>query len=185
MDCYLGKLVDFQSRDTFLYDSCNTINNHFCAAGEHLALATDIIATHGYEVEDIDNLYPQHANNNWTFQEVDSNDVVSAIDKVPISLVKTASVALASLIAFCINVAIRISFFPDELLKGRLKLIHKSGDSDIENFRGLTLLPAVSKIFEFLLAEQLIAYLNSLKFFAGNQFGFIRNSSCIGGTSSD
>lgn len=72
------------------------------------------------------------------------------------------------------------SIFPSELLKGRLKLIHKSGDADIENFHGLTLLPAVSKVFEILLFNQLVEYLNSRQFLCGYQYGFRKKSSCIG-----
>lgn len=68
--------------------------------------------------------------------------------------------------------------FPIELLKGRLKLIHKSGDCNIDNFRGLTILPALSKIFQELLLRQLYDYLDGLNFFIGNQFGFLKNSSC-------
>lgn len=65
------------------------------------------------------------------------------------------------------------------LTKGRLKLIHKSGSCDIDNFRGLTLLPSLSKVFEELLLKQLYAYLKSLNLFTGNQFGFLKNSSCL------
>lgn len=83
-------------------DSGNKINNHFCSAGE--VLATNIISIHGYETDDIDNLYTQYANNNLEFNVVDA--------------------------------------------KGRLKLIHKSGSMDIENFRGLTLLHSLSMVFE-------------------------------------
>lgn len=104
----------------------------------------------------------------------------TSFDKVPISLLKATSTKLATVVAFCINLAIRLCFFPDELLKGRLKLIHKTGDTDIENFRGLTILPSVSKIFEYILSLQLMEYLNSLNFFSGNQFGFIKKSSCLG-----
>lgn len=170
-------------------NACNTINDHFCSAGEHLA--SEIVSIHGYEVNDIEDLYPQHANNNWSFKETNTVDVVRAInclpdkkstgiDNVPINLLKSTSSAIAPLIVFCFNLAIRICFFPEELLKGRLKLIHKSGDFDIENFRGLTLLPALSKIFEYLLSEQLIEYLHSISFFSNNQYGFLKNSSCIG-----
>lgn len=145
----------------------------------------------GYDTEDINNLYPEHADNNWSFEEVGPDDVVRAInllpnknatslDKVPIKLLKATSMKLAPVIAFCLNLAIRLSYYPEELLKGRLKLIHKSGDNDIENFRGLTLLPSMSKIFEFLLSEQLTRYLNSINFFIGNQFGFLQHSSCLG-----
>jgi len=168
--------------------SCNVVNDHFFTAGEHLA--TEIIAIHGYGHDDIDNLYPQHAGNNWSFKEVQPETIIEAIkslpnkkatgiDKVTIGLLKSTSVVIAPLIALCINIMIRTMVFPAELLKGRLKLIHKNGTFDIENFRGLTLLPALSKIFEYVLTEQLLEYLNGLNFFKGNQFGFIRQSSCI------
>lgn len=107
------------------------------------------------------------------------NKNATSIDKIPISLLKATSAKLAPLIAFCFNLAIRLSYFPNELLKGCLKLIYKSGDNDIENFRGLTLLPSISKIFEYLLSEQLLEYPSGLNFFSGNQFGFIKHSSCL------
>ncbi len=170
-------------------DSCNAVNEHFCTAGE--ILATNIIAVHGYNLDDINDLYPEHSSNNWSFKEIDSATVSSSIsklpnkkstgiDNVPINLIKSASNVLAPLIALCFNIAIWSSVYPYELLKGRLKLIHKSGDTDIENFRGITLLPALSKVFEYILYEQLITYLDSINFFIGSQYGFLRNSSCIG-----
>lgn len=168
--------------------SCNEVNEHFCSAGERLA--TEIISIHGYETDDIAHLYPEHSNNEWSFNEVDTEDVTSTInslpnkkstgiDKVPISLLKATSLVIAPLIVFCFNLAIQTTVFPVELLRGRLKLIHKKGSSDIENFRGLTLLPSLSKVFECLLVKQLTAYLDGLNFFKGNQFGFIRHSCCL------
>lgn len=102
--------------------------------------------------------YPEHANNNWSFNSVHVNEVVTAmeqlpnkkstgIDEFPIRLLKVLVLAIAPIITICINVAIQTTIFPVELLKGRLKLIHKQGDSDIENVRGLTLLPSISKVF--------------------------------------
>lgn len=168
-------------------NSCNIINNQFCSAGENLA--TEIIALHGYDLTDIDALYPEHATNDWSFQHVSSEDVSSAInslpnkkttgiDMIPIQLLKATILLIAPLIAMCINLAIDTTIFPIELLKGRLKLIKKSGDSNIDNFRGLTILPVISKIFELLLMNQLVAYLDGINFFKGNQFGFLRHSNC-------
>lgn len=57
--------------------SCNTVNDHFCRAGE--TLAASIISIHGYDIQDIDDLYPEHANNNWSFNYVSSDDVVDAM----------------------------------------------------------------------------------------------------------
>lgn len=136
-----------------------------------------IISIHGYSLDDIDSLYPDLAVNEWSFQELESADLVRAmnclpnkestgINKVP-NLLKTTAAVIAPVIAFCINIAITMANFPNEMLKGRLKLIHKSDGSDINNFRGLTLLPVVSKIFEFIISEQLMSYLDSITFFLG------------------
>lgn len=167
--------------------SCNAVNDYFCRAGENLAAS--IISIHGYDTQDIDELYPEHANNYWSFQHVNSEDVVKAIkslpnkkstsfDKVPIQLLKSSFLAIALTIATCFNTMVDTSEFPKELLKGRLKLIHKSGSCDIDNFRGLTLLPSLSRVFEELLLRQLYSYLEKLNLFIGNQFGFLKNSSC-------
>lgn len=139
---------------------------------------------HGYDTSDIDELYPEHAANNWNFQHVNSDDVKSAIsslpnkkstgfDKVPIMLLKSTMMIIALTVAICFNSMVDTTEFPTELLKGRLKLIHKSGDCDIDNFRGLTLFPALSRVFEELLSRQLYDYLESLNLFDGNQFGFL------------
>lgn len=167
--------------------SCNAVNDYFCTAGEKLA--SDIISVNGYNIDDIDELYNEHAGNDWDFQHVNPEQVSAVIrklpnkkstsfDKVPMQLFKLTVTVIALAIATCFNTMITVSEYPVELLKGRLKLIHKSGTCDIDNFRGLTLLPSLSKIFEELLLQQLYGYLESLHFFIGNQFGFLKNSSC-------
>lgn len=44
--------------------ACNTVNDIFCSAGEKLA--TSIIAIHGYQTHDVDDLYAEHSSNNWS-----------------------------------------------------------------------------------------------------------------------
>lgn len=167
--------------------SCNVVNDYFCSAGENLA--TSIIAIHGYSTDDIEDLYEEHASNNWSFQHVSPeavshvinslpNKTSAGLDNVPIKLLKNSVVSIALVIAACFNVMIDTATFPTELLKGRLKLIHKSGDHDIDNYRGLTLLPSLSKVFEELLLRQLVAYFESVNLFVGNQFGFLKGSRC-------
>lgn len=165
------------------FASCDAVNDYFCTAGENLV--TDIIASHGYDIQDIDNLYP-----NWSFQHVSSDTVAHTVinslpnkkstsfDKV-LQHLKSTVLRIALLITTCFNTMIDSSNYPAELLKGKLKLIHKSGGFDIEHFRGLTLLPSLSRVFEELLIRQLYAYLSSLNLFIGNQFGFLKNSSCL------
>lgn len=94
-------------------DCCNTINDHFCSAGE--VLATNIIAVNGYDTSDIDNLYPEFADNNWSFKEIEPEDIVEAVDslpnkkttsmdKIPMSLFKATKTKLAPLIALSLSI---------------------------------------------------------------------------------
>lgn len=170
-------------------DDCDVINDYFCTVGSNLAAS--LIATSGYELSDISSLYTHLTHNNWDFQPITAdavNKVINelpnkkstSIDKVPISLLKHAVNKISVVIADCFNNMLTTRVFPNELLKGRLKLIHKSGDNDIDNFRGLTILPSVSKVFEDICASQLINYLEAHNVIGTNQFGFLKNSSCSG-----
>lgn len=170
-------------------DSCNLVNQRFCSAGSELA--TGIIGVHGYSLRDVELLYPEYERNCWSFSSVDANDVLEVIralpnkksnsfDEIPISLLKQAAADLAPVVANCFNESVRTSTYPSEMLKGRLKLIHKAGDNDLGNFRGLTILPNKSKIYEQVLVNQLMTRLDEIDFFSGDQYGFLKNSSCEG-----
>lgn len=172
--------------------SCNVINDKVCSIGA--ILAADIISVNGYDCSDINALYRQHALNNWSFSRVSVETVKKIIanlpnkkstgfDKVPVSLLKKNAQVISPTLTNCLNAAIETGIYPSEWTKGRLKLIHKSGDSDLDNFRGLTLMPVISKISEEELSNQLSCYLHSIGFFDNNQFGFLKNSSCVGAAS--
>lgn len=53
-----------------------------------------------------------------------------------------------------------------------MKLIHKNGDNDIDNFRGITVTQAVSKAYEKVYVGQLNEYLSQVDLFNGPQYGF-------------
>lgn len=81
-------------------------------------------------------------------------------------------------IALCFSTMIETSEFPKELLKGRLKLMYKSGSCDTDNFHELTLSPSLSRVFEELLLRQLYSSVPWKLRLIGNQFDFLKNSSC-------
>lgn len=167
--------------------SCDSLNSKVNQVGE--ILASDIIGVYGYSTDDIQQLYTHIEPNSWSFQPVDQqmvkrvvnnlpNEKSTSFDGVPVALLKGAVESLAPSLAACFNETLRTTVYPSELLKGRMKLIHKAGSSDFRSFRSLTILLAESKVDEQLLVDQLYGYLESIDFFTGNQFGFLRNSSC-------
>ena len=63
--------------------------------------------------------------------------------------------------------------FPRQLKIARAKPLFKKGDqSNFSNYRPISLLPSISKIFEQVMAAQLIDYFTSNNLFCIQQFGF-------------
>ena len=57
--------------------------------------------------------------------------------------------------------------------------LHKKGGIDcIDNYRGISVLPPISKIFEKILAKQITEYFNSNNLFVDSQHGFRSGFSC-------
>ena len=55
--------------------------------------------------------------------------------------------------------------------------IFKSGDKDENNYRPISVLPSISKIFEKAITERLNRFLESSILLSNNQFGFPKNKS--------
>lgn len=169
--------------------SANIINERFANAG--LILERAIIDQYGSDLDDIEHLYPQFADRNWNFDPVSTRDIESVIDSlpsnkapgtdnIPTSLLKSMKTELAPVITSCVNESILTGEFPSDLAVGRLKLIHKKGDNDVDNFRGIVVTKALSKVYEKTYVNQLNAYLSEIGFFQGAQYGFQAASNTTG-----
>ena len=65
------------------------------------------------------------------------------------------------------------SIFPDYFKVGRATPIFKSGDKeDFNNYRPISVLPAVAIIFEKLLYDQLYKYFTDIEILGKTQWGF-------------
>ena len=63
--------------------------------------------------------------------------------------------------------------FPDKLKIAKVIPIHKKCDATVlNNYRPISLLPAISKILEKIIYDQLSCYLNDSKLLFDNQYGF-------------
>ena len=70
--------------------------------------------------------------------------------------------------------------FPDVLKIARVLAMHKEGDINIvSNYRPISLLPVVSKIFEKLLHKRLTYFLDQNDVFYHKQYGFRKNYSTV------
>ena len=104
--------------------------------------------------------------NKFRFSHVSPNEVmrqISALDnnksnsgKIPASVLKAAKEAVCPFLTNCINSAVHNYRFPDELKEANVSPISKSKDATAKpNFRPISILPSISKIYERVLRNQI------------------------------
>ena len=101
-------------------------------------------------------------------------------DCVPISLLKPNSDILSIVISDIINQCMRVGRFPDSLKIAKIIPIHKRGDARYpSNYRPISLLPYLSKVFEKIIHIRLTNYLNFNNILSPHQFGFRKQISTL------
>lgn len=80
---------------------------------------------------------------------------------------------VAPVLTMLINRCLEAGVFPNALKKSILVPIHKAGDTDcVNNYRPISILTSLSKIFERIINSRLIKYLESKKLLSPSQYGF-------------
>ena len=103
----------------------------------------------------------------------------TGLDGIGPRILKLANTVLSPSIAAMINKSIETAKFPDQLKMAKLFPIHKGGSkSDPGNYRPISILPTVSKIFEKHINKHLVSFLNKYKVIHVNQSGFRQKHSC-------
>lgn len=106
------------------------------------------------------------------------SDSASGWDNISPKFLKLAKDVIVPPLTKLFNLCIEHGKFPTALKKSIILPIHKSGDKfSINNYRPISILPSLSKVFEKLLNSRLISYLNSYKLLATQQYGFRANIS--------
>ena len=99
----------------------------------------------------------------------------TGIDRISAKILKLASPIISKPIAEIINRSIVSQIFPNEWKIAKVIPLHKKGPRNVlDNYRPISILPVVSKVYEKILYEQLIEYFNAKKLLSDNQFGFRR-----------
>ena len=89
------------------------------------------------------------------------------------ALLKENSVVFSQQLSSLYNMSIIEKIFPDILKVARIMPIHKSGlVSVVDNYRPISGLPTVSKVFEMLTLDRMMSFINSHDILSSSQFGF-------------
>ena len=87
---------------------------------------------------------------------------------------------IAPILTILFNDCLQKQKIPDEWKSAVVTVLFKNKGSinDINNYRGISVLPPISKIFEKILSHQIFIYFNSNNLFYDGQYGFRQNHSC-------
>lgn len=97
----------------------------------------------------------------------------SGWDEVPISILKHTSHIIAGPMSYICNSSFKEGVFPSKLKLSVIKPLYKKGcKNNMSNYRPLALLSTFSKIFEKLVLERIMRFVNSSSLLGENQHGF-------------
>ena len=95
------------------------------------------------------------------------------LNQIPIYVYKQIVDLLSQVISFYFNESISLGSFPDVLKITRVIPLFKKGDnSSVSNYRPISILPFISKIFEKLMCKRLNQFLTEHRIICKHQFGF-------------
>ena len=97
----------------------------------------------------------------------------SGKDEISNNLLKSIKDEIGKPLTIIINQSLRTGIFPDALKIAKVKPLYKKGDNFcLNNYRPISLLPTISKIFERVMFTQLYSYLNANSLLSEQQYGF-------------
>lgn len=99
-------------------------------------------------------------------------------DGIPTWLLKRAITYVAPVICHIINLSFVEGVFPENLKLSIVKPLYKKGNAnDIDNYRPVTLIPILSKVFEKAMLKRLLEFADKFNILRPEQNGFRKNKS--------
>ena len=156
----------------------NEFNNHFSSIGNKLA--DQIPSTTGHFSDYLTN----QSYDDISFNEITVEEVITVIkkldtgksfgcDEVHPRLVKEAGVYIAPALAHVFNCCFNNGIYPPQLKRAKVIPLFKDGDpTDVSNYRPISLLSVLNKIFEKIIHARLSKHFQDNNIFTSFQHGF-------------
>ena len=183
------KKVDNMLPDTFIKNGnelsdpeeiANAFNEYFSKIGSNLA--SNINCTEDGQSYKV---YLQNPTlKKFAFKKVNDNEVLSIINKlknkksrgadnISNQLLKTIKQELCKPLTIIINQMIETRVYPEKFKISKITPIYKKNErTNIANYRPISLLPTLSKLFERVIHTQLYTYFDENKLLSEQQYGF-------------
>lgn len=107
-----------------------------------------------------------------------NNHSAAGFDGIPTRFLKENINFFSLYLSAKINESFSTGLFPDSLKVAKVKAVYKSGvKTDVENYRPISILSVISKIYETAIKIRLETFLETNNIINQNQFGFVKNTS--------
>lgn len=135
------------------------------------------------------NKYITNTTNSMFIKPIDEFEIIKIIktlnntnsagyDEINTKIIKNCADIIASPLTYILNKSFEQGTFPSRLKISIVKPIYKKGDpTEMGNYRPITLIPVISKIFEKAMSDRMESFLTKNNILAENQFGFRRGRS--------
>ena len=99
-------------------------------------------------------------------------------DNLPTKFIKLSAAQIAPALEKIFNLAMKLGTYPDALKVAKVIPIFKKGSpTSLNNYRPISVLSPINKIFEKLLYTRLMKYIDKSMLLYKNQYGFRKNHS--------
>ena len=173
---------EFLIQNTLVEDRnmiANEFNSFFVNIGKNLASGIKHAGPENYK-----KYLNEAVTTNFTFKPINTTEVTTAINKLKNTsshgndhlssqLIKKLSPYIISPITTIINQSLKTGIFPDALKVAKVVPIFKKDDDKLlENYRPISILPTISKIFERIIHNQIQDYFQCNNLLYNGQYGF-------------
>lgn len=120
----------------------------------------------------------------FIFKHVTEKDILSVVkefdpknsaghDSISINMLKKISPLIVKPLSLIINQSLTTGIFPHKLKIAKVIPLYKKNDKTmLDNYRPISLLPSISKVFERIVYNQLYEYLTTNEILFKSQYGF-------------
>ena len=163
-------------------DICNELNNYFVNIGPKIASTIPKFNNNNFS-----NYLDIPCANSFKFFKITEIEVKNTIksfknkscniNEIPIKIYKAISEVISKPLTNLMNECLDKSIYPEILKVSRITAVHKGGEMIPNNFRPISNLHKVNKIFEKIIFNRLMAFFEKFNILSLNQFAYQKNNS--------
>lgn len=163
---------------------CNQLNNYFVNIGKETANTIPKLNNASFK-----NYLNQPCPKNFKFFKITKLEVINTIksfknkscslNEIPIKIYKEISDSISQPLADLMNECINSCIYPNLLKISRITPIHKGDKYIPNNFRPISNLHKINKIFEKIIFNRLMSFFRKHQSLSENQFAYQKDSSTI------